>query len=329
MVCSGWEAENKLVYDKREEDWRTGEREDWREGEEEEEEVVDNGVYTRSFDIAVLLPSTTLSNEPSVREKTLKYYRIIRSLSIFRVNELVFYTDPLVENSRGDLELIEYLHKYYLTPPYLRKKLIPLKNTLKYVGLTPPLRILLHSVGRKPRVGEYREGVVVSVYSKYIVYVDAGARGLFRVYCRDYTPSKGELVVFKVSSLNPLKGFSSRDLLDRVYCGPRLSIRDSLIDLLKGYRRDKYYVVATSRYGENASIEKLVVLGKEVGRYKGLVVVFGSPYYGLYDIVREQGYRLEELVDTVLNTLPRQGTKTIRIEEALHSTLTLLNIVIP
>jgi predicted SPOUT superfamily RNA methylase MTH1 len=45
----------------------------------------------------------------------------------------------------------------------------------------------------------------------------------------------------------------------------------------------------------------------------------------LSEIVGREGLSLSDLVDFVVNTMPFQGTETVRTEEALFSSLAVLN----
>jgi hypothetical protein len=84
--------------------------------------------------------------------------------------------------------------------------------------------------------------------------------------------------------------------------------------------------VATSRYGS-----PLADVAEEfVERWKAantVLVAFGAPSQGLGDIVKREGRRLDELVDFVVNTVPLQGTETVRTEEALFASLAIFNII--
>jgi hypothetical protein len=55
-------------------------------------------------------------------------------------------------------------------------------------------------------------------------------------------------------------------------------------------------------------------------------LAFGAPALGLNEIVAREGLRLEDIVDFVVNTIPLQGTETVRTEEALIASLAVLNI---
>jgi len=322
---SGWKAENKFVSDKGEENscYRDEADKEW---EKRKEEI---GLYKRKIDLIVFLPDSLLVNEPSLRDKTYKYLQIVRSLSIFRVNKLIIYRDPLLDNEpRYDKELITKLHNYYLVPPYLRKKLIPIDPMLKYVGAAPPLRLLIHSVGSKPVIGEYRQGYVEKKHSSYVL-VDAGLQKLIRVICIDECPSREKIILFKLTSTRPLEGEYRKLYQSILYTGPILEYKDDLLKEIKKLREKAYYLMATSKYGRKICLNLLTSLKKSFEElYKGIAILFGAPYYGLHEIFKGYGKSLGEYVDIVINTLPNQGTKTVRTEEALHSTLSIINLII-
>jgi hypothetical protein len=46
----------------------------------------------------------------------------------------------------------------------------------------------------------------------------------------------------------------------------------------------------------------------------------------LYEIAKNEGLKLDNIVDFVINTIPMQGTETVRTEEALIASLAVLNI---
>jgi hypothetical protein len=57
-----------------------------------------------------------------------------------------------------------------------------------------------------------------------------------------------------------------------------------------------------------------------------VLVGFGAPSRGLHEIVEDEHLKLNDLVDFVINTVPNQGTVTVRAEEALLATLAILNV---
>ena len=59
-----------------------------------------------------------------------------------------------------------------------------------------------------------------------------------------------------------------------------------------------------------------------------VLVAFGAPTQGLQEIVAQENLRLDEVADFTVNTIPDQGTETVRTEEALYASLALLNTIV-
>jgi predicted SPOUT superfamily RNA methylase MTH1 len=76
-------------------------------------------------------------------------------------------------------------------------------------------------------------------------------------------------------------------------------------------------VIATSRRGRDVRDVKLPPLEGEVG------LVFGSPRKGVRELLGEDDYPF----DLILNTVPNQRTATIRTEEAVLATLAVFNLI--
>jgi hypothetical protein len=56
-------------------------------------------------------------------------------------------------------------------------------------------------------------------------------------------------------------------------------------------------------------------------------VVFGAPKKGVDEILASEGQSIRQF-DFVVNMFPFQGTETVRLEEAILGTLSILNYVI-
>jgi hypothetical protein len=83
-------------------------------------------------------------------------------------------------------------------------------------------------------------------------------------------------------------------------------------------------VIATSRHGQ--IIHKL--LHEISAKWKGrILILFGSPSEGLREILTRENLRMEDVSDFIVNTIPRQGVRTVRTEEALISTLAIFNVL--
>ena len=92
--------------------------------------------------ISIAVPDSSLSDEITQREKSSKISRIARACAIFQIDEVFIYHETMGEKS--DAILMATILKYLETPPFLRKRLFPRVNELKYAGVLHPLKIPSH-----------------------------------------------------------------------------------------------------------------------------------------------------------------------------------------
>jgi len=57
------------------------------------------------------------------------------------------------------------------------------------------------------------------------------------------------------------------------------------------------------------------------------LVLFGSPSEGVPEIFAKEGTDLSKVVDFNLNMIPNQGVETVRTEEAILATMSILNLL--
>jgi predicted SPOUT superfamily RNA methylase MTH1 len=113
--------------------------------------------------ICVAIPDSSLSDEKGLREKTLKIGKFARAFSIFGVEKIIIYKDPIEKRKNADMFLIKLILEFLNTPPYLRKSLYPINADLSYTGLLPPIKAPHHKNKVKLKdvnMGEIRIGVL-------------------------------------------------------------------------------------------------------------------------------------------------------------------------
>lgn len=262
--------------------------------------------------LSLLIPSSLTEESPDLRIKTYKVGQIARAASIFRVDEIVVYRTM----ERDDSGFISTVLRYAETPQYLRRRIFPVQDALRHAGVIPPLRTPAHTVTENE---EYREGIVTKVGSDGNAWVDVGsdspamlpdAKGV----------AGGQRVTVRIYSRRPL----TVELVKRSdvpsYWGYDVRIAHTLHDALQteGLR------IAASRLGEPLTCEKLSEIRSKT-RDK-VSVAFGSPSKGLEQLLHDEGHKLEDHSDCVVNAVPRQGTATVRAEEAVYIALGLLNL---
>ena len=273
--------------------------------------------------IAIAIPASVVSDTPHLREKTSKIGLIGRAAAIFGVGEIIIYKDELRLNQKADMDLIAKLLSYMETPQYLRKKLFKLKPELRYAGILPPLRTPHHPLGKKAvdlKVGEYREGVTVSKSEKGML-VDVGVDKLALI--PEARLPLGKRVTVKITGINQhvMACLANRSEIP-YYWGYTITTENSLGKLVK--RRYFDMKIATSKYGVPFPKveEKIAEKWKSA---ENILIAFGAPAKGLYEIVRQEGLNLDQIADFVVNTIPGQCTETVRTEEALIASLAVFN----
>jgi len=262
----------------------------------------------------VVVAASVLTVEETLLLKTVKAGLIGRLAAVHRVDRVIVYRDE--ESRKEDYRLLRLLLRYMATPPYLRRRLFPLMPELRYAGLLPPLRTPLHDLPDEPREGLYVAGLVESCRGRRCkVYL--GRYGVGLVEGAKLRP--GQVEVFRIAGTRPLVLEHVRD--PEFYTGYWVEGWPSLVRGLSWARSKGWTLVGTSRRGDCATPQ---LVGEVLAGSDGPVAfVFGGPHG---DVVREAG---GFNYDYVLNTIPYQGTATVRTEEAIASTLSLFNACLP
>jgi len=274
--------------------------------------------------LTIAIPASTISETPHLREKTAKVGLIGRAAAIFRVNEIIVYPDNTRADQVRDVDFIVVLLNYLETPQYLRKSLFKLEPRLLYAGILPPLRTPHHPVSGKTRdlkVGMYREGLVLSE-EKDGLLVDIGVEQ--PAILRETQHAVGNRLTLQV-----------------VNVGKRVEVQAANHDEIEAYwgfrvrgeTKSFGKFVGAGGFDLTIATARLGVSIKEVSnqidakwsRARSILVAFGAPSRGLHEITKAEGLKLESIVDFVVNTIPEQGTATVRTEEALLASLAIFN----
>jgi len=278
----------------------------------------------RKVKLAVAIPASLTVDIPHLRDKTLKVGFIGRAFAIFRVDEIVIYMDRKETKVRREANFIISILKYMDTPQYLRRRLFKIKPELKFVGVLPPLRTPHHPLRNKIEqieIGEFREGIVVST-TKEGSLIDIGVEKPLLLPERKL--KVGSRITVKVKCLKPK---ALLELVDKNevpwYWGYKVKFTSNF----KNLSGDFDLIIATSKYGVQIS-EVLEDIKRKWVKSRNVLIVFGSPEEGLYDIALRHGIELDNWADFVVNTIPCQGTETVRTEEAIYATLSIVNLFI-
>lgn len=265
------------------------------------------------MEISIAIPDSLLMDESTQIEKTKKIAIIARACSIFCVNTIYIYYEK--DGTKHDRFLLNIILRYLETPQYLRKSIFRMMDALKFVGLMPPLKTLHHRKSSNiatTKKGDIREGVVI--YLKGKKFVDVGFTKFI-----PYFGSKKERSRITVEFKTGYPNFSIKEISPhevKGYWGYTVKESANLRSLLTNWNHN---VILTSKKGRVFDIRK-----KPKWVDDKLLVVFGSPKRGLYEIL---GKIINEIPHSqILNFFPDQGTETVRLEESIMGALTILNL---
>ena len=279
----------------------------------------------RRWKLTVAVPSSLVADVPHLREKTSRLGFLGRALGIFRVDEILIYADLPAAEATHQGRFISSVLNYMETPQHLRKHLIRMNPDLRFVGILPPLRTPNHPLSGKLadlKTGEIREGVVVDTESQSS-QVDIGVGSLAEISSRI---RRGARVSVRIQRIAPkIVAELVEDSRIDIYWGFRVTLQNLPLGRLIQERKPDV-VIATSRLGDRVDT-MLDQLRAGVAGASEVLLAFGSPRRGLHEIIEEEGMKLDTVARFIVNVVPNQGTQTIRTEEAVHSALSVLNVI--
>jgi predicted SPOUT superfamily RNA methylase MTH1 len=281
----------------------------------------------RKTEVSIAIPASIVSDIPHLRERTARIGTIGRAAAIFHVNEVIIFPDNPAASQARDMDLVETILSYMETPQYLRKWLFKMKPELRYAGILPPLRTVHHPVTkglRDLKVGDFREGVTTSRVKEGVL-VDVGIERPVLVRNKEIKLNKRITVKMTTTSPQAEAVVMNRKEIP-TYWGFEVTLSIApLGQIIKDRRFD--LVIATSRSGAPFANVKDAILNRWKNAYQ-VLVAFGAPTKGLYEIAKLENLVLDEVAHFVVNMIPSQGTETVRTEEALYASLAILNIVV-
>jgi methyltransferase len=275
--------------------------------------------------LSIAIPASAIADTPHLREKTAKVGLIGRAAAIFRVNQIIVYPDTKGVDQRRDLDFIALLLNYLETPQYLRKRLFKLEADLEFAGILPPLRTPHHPISGKTKhlkVGEYREGVVLSETKEGLI-VEIGVQQPALLRQKGFVVgNRLTLQVVNIGKQIEVQAANREDVPQ--YWGYNVQVANrSFSQMVQTGGFDLR--IATARIGDSF-MDVASRIGEKWRSSQSVLVAFGAPSRGLHEIVQDEGLKLGEIVDFIVNTVPNQGTATVRMEEALLASLAILNV---
>jgi len=273
------------------------------------------------MDFWIAIPDSSLVDEQTKRDKSTKIARFARVCAIFKVNRIYIYRDKERDYSY-DRKLLKLILEFMDTPQYLRRILYPKVAELEFAGLLHPLKAPHHKPSIDPknvRVGDIRQAVTVRVKGSY--FVDAGLNALIPL---EGPALEGKRITIKFTSAYPTLRCAMASKQDiHEYWGYEVKDVLSISEMLKGLTS---VVVMTSKQGEPLGKFEHE-LKQQIKDASSVLIVFGSPNRGVFEILKDERRHPKEFTKYILNFFPKQAVETVRLEEAILGCLSLLNYI--
>ena len=291
--------------------------------------------------VSIAVPGSIMDNAQSPELRTYLAGQIARAACIFQVDEVIVFddcgssnqlTDKLgtIQTNEGStsarrccIQLARIL-QYLECPQYLRKYFFPLHNDLKFTGLLNPLDSQHHL--RQQSEFVFREGIVTTKPTKGNkpgAFVNVG---LLNDVLVDTKLDPNLRVTVKLPTGADLKSKKLRGKVvppsqprqeTGIYWGYTVRIANSLSQVFtkSPYKGGYDMTIGTSDRGKNVHELQPASLS-----YQHALIVFGG-VLGLEPALdNDQKLNVdtvEDLFEEYLNTVPTQGSRTIRTEEAI------------
>lgn len=297
--------------------------------------------------VSIAVAGSIIDNAQSLELATRLAGQIARAATIFRIDEVVVFDNKInsTDESRlttankhsgshesgaasresGAAFLIRIL-RYLETPQYLRKSLIAKHDSLRLVGLLPPLDAPHHL--RKHEWGPYREGVTLrdKVPNSAGTLVDVG---LSKNVLIDGAIDPGIRVTVSMGTNRNLGEDFPREVVSPskpkeesgLYWGYKARYASNISTVFEEspYESGYDHVIGTSEHGQFVKPSEL-----SLPPFRHLLIAFGG-LAGLEESIEEdtnlKGKKPQEVFHSYFNTCPNQGSRTIRSEEAIFISL--------
>lgn len=303
----------------------------------------------RSWTLSIAVPGSIVANAQTLELRTTLAGQVARALAIFEVDEVIVYEEETKKGTDKAFDrlstpttdvsqpahFLARLLQYQECPQYLRKSFFPVHKDLKMAGLLNPLDAPHHM--RRDEWGEFREGVVIPKHQKKSTgsYVDAG------LYQHVYVPRKipaGTRVTIQFDSAEKQgKHYHGRVCSPNLprekngtYWGYNTRLAKNMNAVLTECPFEEGYdVTIGASFADEAD---QVDPTQPLAPFRHLLIVFGG-IEGLEVSIEADPVLGQRMPASIFNhyirPLEHCGSRTIRTEEALFVTLSLLHPMLP
>lgn len=273
------------------------------------------------YDVAI--PDSYLHGIKTDIDRTMKVFQLSRALSIFRISNIHIYHDKVLNPGNYERRFLTTLLEYLDTPQYLRRKIYPMSEMLNAVGRLHPIRSPHHKDKlelRNLKNGEIRVGLLEKKGG--VLCVDVGLDSLINYTGKFHQVGKKINVKILRNNRQIQAVDISEDELSHLFWGYSVHYFTDLRKLIEKINPSNLLLTSkNSKYFDREVMYS--TMNKDLDPKSTMLVLFGSPKYGLDVIFYKEGIDFKKY--TSFNFFPYQGTQTVRLEEAILGVLSILN----
>ncbi len=165
------------------------------------------------------------------------------------------------------------------------------------------------------KIGDIRDALIINYKGKK--FLDIGINKHIKYFGK---MKSGTRIAVQIKTIQPELTAKeiSRDLI-KDYWGYNVKERANLLSILSTW---KGKIILTSKKGKNFSRSDAK---KIIEPNEPTLVVFGTTNKGVYDLLGSNIKKIQNA--NIFNFFPNQGTQTVRLEEAILGTLSIINIL--
>ncbi|MHA1727164.1 MAG: putative RNA uridine N3 methyltransferase [Promethearchaeota archaeon] len=283
--------------------------------------------FLKSSNVTLLLPDSLLENEQTLMLKTLKIGVFARIFCLFRIKNVYFYKNS---TNKTDQTILKEIFSFLNIPPYLRKK--GKKNRyLKFAAILPPIQSPSH-LGVEYNNTIFKEGQILDKITTKLKFtelkIDLGQENIVNI--KEKTENVTKLNKYKnvIVKINDQETLLHEFTDSIIFWKSNVHFLTTSIShfLQKKIKQDNL-IIGASKSGEIIDLNQSFLKSEwKKNQSRKILLLFGPIKGDLKSFIIRKHVSLD-IIDKWINLIPNQGTKTVKLEEALICSLSIFNLL--
>lgn len=279
----------------------------------------------KSSKITILLPDSFLENESTLFLKTLKIGTLARLFSIYRIHQILFYNDNA---NPEDIKISKEIFNFLSIAPYLRKESHKSKY-LQFSAILPPIQTP-NQIGYENEDYYIKDALIIDSEKlndeTYSISLNLGENKPVKTILlnKESDQLNSRMIIpVKIKKYNQnIEMFNVSNIFWRFHVQ---FTDESLNTILNHIDIKNNLMIAASKYGEVISMERYLEIKKQFKEFEKIYLLIGPTKGSFKHYLQKKKFEITK-INHWINFIEDQGTKTVKIEEALSAALAILNL---